>query len=98
MRISDWSSDVCSSDLLVLVALYVSLGRELAPLVAEYRAEVQTRASEALGIPVQIGSLDGSWSALAPILLAHDVMIGEGANALHQIGRAACRERGCQKG
>lgn len=77
-----WGLGLCAL-LLVLVALYVSLGRELAPLVAEYRAEVQTRASEALGIPVHIGSLDGSWSALAPILLAHDVMVGEGANALH---------------
>lgn len=86
-----WGLGLCAL-LLVLLALYVSLGRELVPLVAEYRAEVETRAGAALGMPVHIGRLDGSWSALAPILAARDVVVGEGPNALHldqvQIGRA----------
>ncbi|WP_053152252.1 YhdP family protein [Pseudomonas sp. Pf153] len=77
-----WGLGLCAL-LLVLLALYVSLGRELAPLVAEYRAEVETRASDALGLPVRIGSLEGGWSALSPVLSAHDVTVGEGANALH---------------
>jgi len=77
-----WGLGLCAL-LLVLVALYVSLGRELVPLVAEYRAEVEDRAGQALGLPVHIGSLDGSWSALAPILAARDVVVGEGPNALH---------------
>ncbi|MEJ1225950.1 YhdP family protein [Pseudomonas sp. CCNWLW56] len=77
-----WGLGLCAL-LLVLLALYVSLGRELAPLVAEYRAEVETRAGDALGMPVHIGSLEGGWSALAPILSAHDVTVGDGANALH---------------
>jgi uncharacterized protein YhdP len=37
--------------LLVLMALYVSLGRQLTPLVAEYRADIETKASAALGMP-----------------------------------------------
>jgi uncharacterized protein (TIGR02099 family) len=65
------------------MALYVSLGRELTPLVAEYRVDVETKATEALGMPLQIGRLEGNWSGFAPILLAHDVTVGEGANALH---------------
>lgn len=77
-----WGLGLCAL-VLVLMALYVSLGRELAPLVAEYRAEVETKAGEALGMPLQIGELKGSWSGFAPILSAHDVTIGEGANALH---------------
>ena len=77
-----WGLGLCAL-VLVLMALYVSLGRELAPLVAEYRAEVETKASEALGMPLQIGELKGSWSGFAPILSAHDVTVGEGANALH---------------
>ncbi|HEF4758764.1 TPA: TIGR02099 family protein [Pseudomonas putida] len=77
-----WGLGLCAL-VLVLMALYVSLGRELAPLVAEYRAEVETRASEALGMPLQIGELKGSWSDFAPVLSAHDVTVGEGANALH---------------
>lgn len=76
-----WGLGLCAL-LLVLTALYVSLGRELTPLVAEYRAEVQAKAQEALGMPVQIGRLEGSWSGFSPILLAHDVTVGEGANAL----------------
>ena len=47
-----WGLGLCAL-LAVLVALYVSLGRELAPLVAEYRVEVQTKASDALGMPLR---------------------------------------------
>lgn len=77
-----WGLGLCAL-LLVLLALYVSLGRELMPLVAEYRAEVETRAGEALGLPVHIGGLDGSWSGLAPVLLVRDMVVGKEANALH---------------
>ena len=67
---------------LVLAALYVSLGRQLVPLVAEYRAEIEAKAQAAVDMPVHIGSLEGRWSGFAPVLLAHDVMVGSGANAL----------------
>lgn len=76
-----WGLGLCAL-VLVLTALFVSLGRELTPLVAEYRAEVETKASAALGMPLHIGELEGNWSGLAPVLLAHDVMVGEGSNAL----------------
>ena len=76
-----WGLGLCAV-VLVLTALYVSLGRELTPLVAEYRAEAEDKAQQALGLPVHIGSLEGSWSGLSPVLLARDVMLGEGANAL----------------
>ncbi|VVP28503.1 hypothetical protein PS862_04239 [Pseudomonas fluorescens] len=76
-----WGLGLCALGL-VLMALYVSLGRELTPLVAEYRGEIETKAAAALGMPLHIGELEGSWSGFAPILLAHDVMVGEGANAL----------------
>ena len=76
-----WGLGLCAL-VLVLTALYVSLGRELTPLVAEYRVEVQSKAREALGMPLTIGSLEGRWSGMAPVLLAHDVMIGEGNSAL----------------
>ena len=76
-----WGLGSCAL-LLVVTALYVSLGRELTPLVAEYQAEVEAKVQQAVGLPVHIGSLEGRWSGLSPILLAHDVMVGEGANAL----------------
>lgn len=68
--------------LAVLVALYVSLGRELVPLVAEYRAEVESKAEQALGLPVHVGALEGRWSGLAPVLRVRDLQVGEGASAL----------------
>lgn len=77
-----WGLGLCALAL-VLMALYVSLGRELTPLVAEYQPEVEAKGSEALGMPLNIGSLEGSWHGFAPILFARDVMVGEGANALH---------------
>ncbi|VVN55264.1 hypothetical protein PS687_01887 [Pseudomonas fluorescens] len=76
-----WGLGLCAL-LLVLAAVYVSLGRELTPLVAEYRAEVEAKAQAAVGIPLHIGSLEGRWSGFAPVLLAHDVMVGEGSSAL----------------
>ena len=71
-----------SAVVLVITALYVSLGRELTPLIAEYRVELQNKARDALGMPLTIGSLEGSWSGMAPVLMAHDVMVGEGNHAL----------------
>ncbi|WP_025132003.1 YhdP family protein [Pseudomonas sp. PH1b] len=76
-----WGLGLCALAL-VVTALYVSLGRELTPLVAEYQAEVEAKVQQAVGLPVHIGSLEGRWSGLSPVLLAHDVMVGEGANAL----------------
>lgn len=76
-----WGLGLCAV-LLVLTALYVSLGRELTPLVAEYRAEVEDKAQQALGLPVHIGALEGSWNGMSPVLVARDVMVGESANAL----------------
>ena len=76
-----WGLGLCAL-LLVLAAVYVSLGRELTPLVAEYRAEIEAKAQAALDMPLQIGRLEGRWSGFAPVLLAHDVMVGEGSNAL----------------
>lgn len=67
---------------LMLVALYVSLGRQLVPLVAEYRLEVQDKAHELLAMPLSLGRLEGRWSGFAPRLQAYDVVLGEGGAAM----------------
>jgi len=76
-----WGLGLCAL-LLVLAAVYVSLGRELTPLVAEYRGEIEAKARAAIDMPLHIGSLEGRWSGFAPVLLANDVMVGEGHNAV----------------
>ncbi|MCY1481955.1 hypothetical protein D9M68_154980 [compost metagenome] len=83
-RLGDWliallrAGTALFALVLVLAALYVSLGRELMPWVAEYRAEVEGHARTALGVPLRIGSLEGRWSGFSPLIYAHDVEIGEG--------------------
>ncbi|MBX9753614.1 MAG: AsmA family protein, partial [Pseudomonadaceae bacterium] len=69
--------------LLMLLALYVSVGRELTPMLAEYQSEIETKAQQTLGLTLRIGRLEGSWRHFAPVLLAHDVTLGEAASALH---------------
>ena len=71
-----WGLGLCAA-ILVLAALYVSLGRELVPLVAEYRLELEDRATAQLGVPVRIGRLEGHWQGFAPVLVAHDVHLGD---------------------
>lgn len=81
VALTRWGLGICAL-LAVLVALYVSLGRELVPLVAEYRAELESKAEQALGLPVHVGALEGRWSGLAPMLRVRDLQLGEGASAL----------------
>lgn len=76
-----WGLSLCAL-VVVLVALYVSVGRQLVPMVAEYRVDVEAKAQTALGMPVSIGRLEGSWSGFAPVFVARDVMIGAGGNAV----------------
>ncbi|MBS7663866.1 TIGR02099 family protein [Pseudomonas lalucatii] len=73
----------CCALLLVLAALFVSLGRELVPWVAEYRLEAEDRGRALLGVPLEIGSLEGRWQGFAPLLIGRDVRLGEGPGALH---------------
>src|SRR3546814_972628 len=87
MRISDWSSDVCSSDL-----CHVE-GRTLLDVtLTEGRNRIVRRWCEAMGLkverlarlsygPVRLGDLTpGEYRPLTP----------------REIGRASCRERVCQ--
>lgn len=76
-----WSLGLCAV-LLVLAALYVSLGRELLPWVAEYRLELEDRATAELGMPVRIGRLEGRWQGFSPMLVAHDVELGAAGEGL----------------
>src|SRR3546814_16822508 len=99
MRISDWSSDVCSSDLLVAIgALGVAVNDDLA---LEDRARlVVDDALEDLaagGVRHQVVDPRG---VVAVLLAAHQlgaVQVAVGAGAVQApgaAGRASCRERG----
>src|SRR3546814_15660941 len=89
MRISDWSSDVCSSDLLP--------DDEATRRAAMIRkARLQAQVAGALGAALMIAACNPSATddaATAPATADRQALW---ANALREIGRASCRERVCQ--
>src|SRR3546814_8186868 len=103
MRISDWSSDVCSSDLLFPGKYHVLGGR----LSALEGVRPQDLSIDALVNRVAAGGVDevvlamnatleGQTTAhyLAERLEGYPVRLAQLAHG--QIGRASCRERVCQ--
>src|SRR3546814_1092486 len=83
MRISDWSSDVCSSDLAPDSARAAEKGRSPAATVACRQ---------------RFGSKIATGGNLQPLLslLAHGKPRRKQDERQRQIGRASCRERVCQ--
>src|SRR3546814_5812216 len=85
MRISDWSSDVCSSDLVAGV-LQVE-GDAPEPLCAPL-------AGQAQGAPAQLGVVEVRGDAAAGVGRQQQTIQADPAHA--KIGRASCRDRVCQ--
>src|SRR3546814_14712244 len=117
MRISDWSSDVCSSDLALLAApprdrgLVLNLGRDLnrrilflgherASFIVRRRRECYSlplcasRCKSRLSVP-RSASLRGPTSSSSAIRMCPLTDV-KNAWPSPGIGRASCRERGCQ--
>ncbi|MBS3804590.1 MAG: TIGR02099 family protein [Oleiphilaceae bacterium] len=59
--------------LLVVLALYAGLGRQLSQQIGDYRGEIEQALSEQLGQPVTIGSLRADWQWLDPVLRADNL-------------------------
>src|SRR3546814_1787260 len=85
MRISDWSSDVCSSDLAILQRPDRSAG---AVEALDHRLRHQQRI-------FQNGRRDEHLGLLAKMKALRATLAG---NIDAEIGRASCRERVCQYG
>lgn len=68
--------------LLIFAALYVSVGRQFTPLMAEYREEIQQQLQERLQQNIQIEQLKGGWSGFSPLLEARYITLGDGADAV----------------
>src|SRR3546814_10995599 len=103
MRISDWSSDVCSSDL-SSTALLAAAEFARDPALTRLAVVLEGGHGEVFMQPFSRPILADS--ALAPLtpeaaraLLDGRRAIGSGIGwlgALAEIGRASCRERGCK--
>src|SRR3546814_12962008 len=104
MRISDWSSDVCSSDLLWKIGNHKSLRYRChtghaytAPvLLAEQTAKIQ----ETLWVALRM--FEERRNLLVTMVTSHNGKSNHPAaerakrSEVHKIGRASCRERVCQ--
>src|SRR3546814_10074896 len=92
MRISDWSSDVCSSDLDHLQHCRQRLDQPRGRSTADTRSAAQRRAPVRSASPVsqyryvELASIP-SWHAGT-----HDEVMSD-TSCAKQIGRASCRER-----
>src|SRR3546814_6379177 len=98
MRISDWSSDVCSSDLAV-ADQSGKLGHLIMGLALEYCANADEGAKQAAAaLGMEHNSVDGQFDSERQLnQFEQQIARGTQAVMLHaQIGRASCRERVCQ--
>src|SRR3546814_4777483 len=95
MRISDWSSDVCSSDLLCLLVLDLHFLKLLQVTQLEVKDPFSLRIRQrkdadqfCLGIVLEANDADH----------LVDVEVGDqqAFEDVQEIGRASCRERVCQ--
>src|SRR3546814_13226987 len=97
MRISDWSSDVCSSDLPVIISGTITdaSGRTLSGQVAEaFWNSVRHARPLAIGLNCELGGKDMR-PYIAELSKLDDTCISCYTNAglPNAIGRASCRER-----
>src|SRR3546814_13729973 len=102
MRISDWSSDVCSSDLGAIDADEVDAIRALyanPELTPEQRAEITGENAQGMYAWRHAGlhaTFHAQWQALALSDIYLVLADGRIIYSVTQIGRASCRERVCQ--
>lgn len=59
----------------VLLVGWVVLGRELMPLVANYKGSLEVKLSHRVGVPVTIASLRGGWEGLQPYFVAEGISL-----------------------
>src|SRR3546814_15857997 len=83
MRISDWSSDVCSSDLMETSGVTTSVPPALRQLTVAVMSQPGRAAAGALTLISTRPALASSDTLKAPVAAAD------------QLGRATCREREC---
>lgn len=75
----------CALLVLVLLALYASLGRQYIGLVARYQHEIMDYVQNMTEIPLSVSQLTGNWSGLSPIISAADLTIAGGAIVLDRV-------------
>src|SRR3546814_13226579 len=86
MRISDWSSDVCSSDLAFAAGMADALIEDAV------RARIAQFGPEPLGMDIAVGIVEMRVAVRETANVVETGLEVDGIDA-HEIGRASCRER-----
>src|SRR3546814_7814844 len=100
MRISDWSSDVCSSDLenISYVEVEKRIGADLAKQVRDATLTIYAQASEyarARGIIIADTKFEFGVDDHGTLHLIDEALTPDSSRFWPAIGRASCRERVC---
>src|SRR3546814_8644512 len=105
MRISDWSSDVCSSDLIdnsrdpLLMNGAPAFGQEFDPAALQANNFIPVTALVRTSLFVAVGGFPQPLSEAWPHADCEDWGLWQRLLALGaKFGSASCRERGCQSG
>src|SRR3546814_16149250 len=103
MRISDWSSDVCSSDLKLedghIEDAEAFVFRVAANLLADRGRRMATRGGAPLPLEGSEAMVSGVARECVEDRSPERVLLGQDAlQQVLEIGRASCRERVCQYG
>src|SRR3546814_8441009 len=99
MRISDWSSDVCSSDLKISEALKEMDEQQIWAFLDHFEEETLARAKMLSDLGYGGGGVDDVDDLIEETGRRRANVRGTGESpgqALGKIGRASCRERVCQ--
>src|SRR3546814_12805296 len=101
MRISDWSSDVCSSDLILSIGVshgvqYVNAWRYEVAVNGLDSREASIATFRQLFIPGTVAILTDVIGFATLAFIKIDIVRAMALNAAMEIGRASCRERVCQ--
>src|SRR3546814_3727777 len=98
MRISDWSSDVCSSDLRGHAEMNTAAFDTLSFTKRLEEAGLNRKVAEALSLAVQEVAMQNVATKADVEQAVHTMTIRgmSGLVAAVEIGRATCRERVCQ--
>jgi uncharacterized protein (TIGR02099 family) len=72
---------------LVLLALYVSLGRQYIGLVDRYQDEIFQQVEVFAGLPLKASAMRGSWVGLSPVIELLDFQLGESGALRFDKGR-----------
>lgn len=65
---------------LVLVAIVVGLGRQFTPAVSQYHAAIESRLTNAIGVPVRIELVTGRWQGMTPFFQVDGLQLRDPAN------------------